>query len=367
MGHPACLWDPGPGHQLRGVVKRKELANWGSTLRALTDLARQGKLSPRALAVLDSRSLVRTLFLASAVRSELIRHLRTDRSADELAELLASRRPDRLRAWLQVGVDVGELRRQGDRYRVSGRRARALADGDEFLVAHYRSMLDYQVGPYAELDTLLRGDPGGGRDDLDRYAEDIAQVSVAATPFVSSVVRRTVTELRPARVLDVGCGSGIYSRVVLDSDPSARVDGVDLAENVIIAARRELAAAGYGSRGQLHVGDVREWLPRSELRFDLVMLLNNIYYFDRARREEIYRQLGTSLTSGGQLLLVSMTTPGSIAAAHLDFMLRCQSGAASLPELGDIQSDLAAAGYETLEVQQLVPTEPLVGIRARRT
>jgi SAM-dependent methyltransferase len=228
-------------------------------------------------------------------------------------------------------------------------------------------MLDYQVGPYAELDLLLQGGPEAGRDDLDRYAEDIAQVSVAAEPFVSSMIRRTVAELRPARVLDVGCGSGIYSKVVLDSNPLVRVDGVELAESVVEAARRQLAEAGYDdTRAQLHVGDIREWLPRSGMRFDLVLLLNNIYYFDRARRQEIYRQMATSLTDGGQLFLVSMTTPGSIAAAHLDFMLRCQSGTASLPEFADLQSDLAAAGYETIELRKLVPTEPFVGIRARR-
>ena len=153
---------------------------------------------------------------------------------------------------------------------------------------------------------------------------------------------------------------------MLDSDPSARVDGVDLAESVIVAARRELAEAGYGTRVQLHVGDIREWLSQSEVHFDLVLLLNNIYYFDRTRRQEIYRELGTCLTNAGQLLLVSMTTPGSIAAAHLDFMLRCQSGTASLPELTDLQCDLAAAGYETIEIRKLVPTEPFVGIRARR-
>ena len=366
MDCPALLRAEGPGHQRRGVLKSKRLTSWGFALDGLTGVARQGHLSVRALAVLDSRGLVRTLFLASAVRSELIGHLRVDRSGDELVEILGVLRPDRLRAWLQVGVDVGELRSRGDRYRVAGRRARALADGDEFLVAHYRSMLDYQVGPYAELDLLVRGDPEGGRDDLDRYAEDIARVSVAAEPFVNSMIRRTVAELRPARVLDVGCGSGIYSKVVLDSDPLVRVDGVDLAESVVVAARRELAEAGYGTRAQLHVGDIREWLARSRVRFDLVMLLNNIYYFDRARRREIYRQLGASLTDGGQLLLVSMTTPGSIAAAHLDFMLRSQVGSASLPELADLQSDLSAVGYETLEVRKLVPTEPFVGIRARR-
>ena len=141
---------------------------------------------------------------------------------------------------------------------------------------------------------------------------------------------------------------------------------MDRAESVIAAARRELAGAGYGTRAQLHVGDIREWLPRSEAHFDLVMLLNNIYYFDPSRRQEIYRQVGTSLTDRGQLLLVSMTTPGSIAAAHLDFMLRSQSGRASLPEVAELRSHLDAAGYEIVEEQKLVPTEPFIGIRARR-
>lgn len=337
--------------------------DWRAAWDGLSDTVLQGRPSARALAILDSRHLVRTLFLSSAVRSGIITHLRSGRSVAELARLTGSRRPDRLRAWLQVGVDVGELRKRGDRYRVSGHRACALAAGDTLLVAHYRSILEYQVGPYAELGAMIR-ELDSGRDDLDRYAEDIAQVSLAALPFISSILRRTLVELRPARVLDVGCGSGSYTRVVLESDPSVRVDGVDLAEDVIAAARRELFEQGYGTRIELHVGDIREWLQRSDIRFDLVMLLNNIYYFESARRQEVYRELGNCLTDRGQLLVVSMTTPGSIAAAHLDFMLRCQAGTASLPEVEDLRTDLLSAGFEIIEEKGLVPAEPLVGVRA---
>jgi SAM-dependent methyltransferase len=337
--------------------------DWRAAWDGLSGTVLQGRPSARALAILDSRHLVRTLFLSSAVRSGIITHLRSGRSVAELARLTGSRRPDRLRAWLQVGVDVGELRKRGDRYRVSGHRACALAAGDTLLVAHYRSILEYQVGPYAELGAMIR-ELDSGRDDLDRYAEDIAQVSLAALPFISSILRRTLVELRPARVLDVGCGSGSYTRVVLESDPSVRVDGVDLAEDVIAAARRELFEQGYGTRIELHVGDIREWLQRSDIRFDLVMLLNNIYYFESARRQEVYQELGNCLTDRGQLLVVSMTTPGSIAAAHLDFMLRCQAGTASLPEVEDLRTDLLSAGFEIIEEKGLVPAEPLVGVRA---
>ena len=167
-------------------------------------------------------------------------------------------------------------------------------------------------------------------------------------------------------ILDVGCGTGIYTKVALESDPDVHVDGIDLAEDVIRSARQELADTGLGSRAELHVGDVRDWLPSSGNKFELVMLLNNIYYFDRTLRKDLYRELGDSLVDGGQLLVATMTAPGSVAAAHLHFMLICQEGTASLPERAELLSDLAAAGYETVEERSLVPTEPFVGIRARR-
>ena len=347
-------------------MHRERLAPVTSALLGMVETARQGRLPARALAIADSRSLVRALFLASATRADLLPYLRTERTLDELIERTGSRRPDRLRAWLGVGADLGELRRRRDRYRVVGIRGRALADGDGLLIAHYRSMLEYQIGPYAELQELLAEGPAQGRGDLERYADDIAKVSLAAAPFVSSLVRSTVSELGPVRILDVGCGTGIYTKVALDADPGAQVDGIDLAQDVIRAARQDMVESGLSSRAQLHVGDVREWLPASGKRFELVMLLNNIYYFDRQQRQELYRQLGASLVDGGQLLVVTMTAPGSVAAAHLHFMLSCQEGTASLPQRAELVSDLAAAGYQTIEERKLVPTEPFVGIRARR-
>ena len=88
----------------------KRAVDWRAALGGLSGTVRQGRPSARALAILDSRHLVRTLFLSSAVRWGIIRHLRSGRSVGELAPTDGeSVRPDRLRAWLQVGVDVGEL------------------------------------------------------------------------------------------------------------------------------------------------------------------------------------------------------------------------------------------------------------------
>jgi 4-hydroxy-2,2'-bipyrrole-5-carbaldehyde O-methyltransferase len=335
-------------------------------LRGLVRTIRAGHAPARVLAISDSRTLVRSLFLASAVRTGLLNYLRDGRSLAEISHETGCLRTERLRAWLDVGTEVGEINWRAGRYHVHGRRARAIAAGDALLGAHYRSMLDYQTGSYADLAALLRSGPGDGRADLDTYADVIAQVSLAAAPFISSFLTRVVTETRPARILDVGCGTAVYSKIAASADRRVRVVGIALAEGVIDAARANLRAAGLAERIQLHTGDIRHWTPGPGVRYDLILLLNNIYYFPRGERVALYERLGGLLSHRGQLVVASLTAPGSVAAAHLNFMLTCQSGAAALPRPGELPGDLASAGFGIAETELIVPGEPFLAVRATR-
>ncbi|HTW08627.1 MAG TPA: class I SAM-dependent methyltransferase [Acidimicrobiales bacterium] len=348
--------------------------DWELAGRGMWETLRQGRTAARALAISDSRALVRSLFLASAVGSGLLEHLRVRPTAAELAERCGFSRPERLLAWLEVGAEVGELgsvrARAGrdERFRLKGRRARALAGGDRLLEAHYRSMLEYQVGPYSELLALLSEQPGTGRDDLSRYAGDIAEVSLAAEPFVAALVACSVRRVAPDRALDIGCGSGAYSEAVLRSSPTVQLDGLDMSDEVVRRAQGRLSRAGLASRAHLEVGEARQWLAgaaRDGRRYQLVMLLNNVYYFARPDRPALYGLVRDVIAPGGELVAVSMDAPGSVAAAHLNFMLRCQAGDASLPRPGELAGDLVAAGYDVVEEARLVPGQPFTGVRAR--
>ena len=144
-------------------------------LRGVLGTVRAGNTTARALAVADSRALVRSLFLSSALRAGLLDYVNDGRSLAELMDHTGCTRPERLQAWLDIGTELGELAVRAGRYRVRGRRARAIVAGDSLLRAHYRSMLDYQVGPYAELESLFRSPIGAGRSDLDDYADDLAE------------------------------------------------------------------------------------------------------------------------------------------------------------------------------------------------
>ena len=337
---------------------------WSAQVRGVLGAIRDGNADAHALAVTDSRAYVRALFLASAVRLDVLGYLTTPRTIGELTDRTGATRDDRLAAWLDVGVGLHELGATDGRYVARGRRARALAGGDAVLTAHYRSMLDYQAAPYRDLAALLRDPPGSGRDDLETHATVIAEVSRAAAPFVRPFLQQLMTDLIPNRVLDAGCGTGVYLHTMLDARPAAEGVGIDLAPDVVAEARKRLHASGLEGRARLHVGDVRVWLATVTDRFELITLLNNVYYFDRAERVDLYRRLRTALTDGGHLLVVTMVTPGSPASAHLHLMLVSQTGHASLPASGEVERDLRLAGFTSIETTALVPTEPFVGIRA---
>ncbi len=70
------------------------------------------------------------------------------------------------------------------------------------------------------------------------------------------------------------------------------------------------------------------------------------------------------LTPPGHLIVTTLAAPGSVAAAHLNFMLACQAGAAALPRDGEIEADLAEAGFADVQAQPIVPTEPFLAVRA---
>jgi hypothetical protein len=52
------------------------------------------------------------------------------------------------------------------------------------------------------------------------------------------------------------------------------------------------------------------------------------------------------------------------AAAHLNFMLAGQAGAAALPRTGELEADLAEAGFAGIHAEPIVPTEPFLAVRA---
>jgi ubiquinone/menaquinone biosynthesis C-methylase UbiE len=86
----------------------------------------------------------------------------------------------------------------------------------------------------------------------------------------------------PARVLDLGTGTGKAAQLVAERFPSAEIAGVDLSPAMVEEARR-LLPAGLAGRVRFEVGDASA-LPFPDGAFDLVVLLNMIPFFGELAR-----------------------------------------------------------------------------------
>ncbi len=310
----------------------------------------------------DVEAFARTGFLRVAVRSGLLDALAGgDVSGSDLAARLEAVNTDLLDALLQLGVELGELGERSGRYRLRGRRAKALVSSDA-LQALVLEVSEYHGSVYQHLPERIRGAPLG--DYLPGTATLVARSSRLAEPFVAAFVRHLVGERRPGSLLEIGCGSGVYMRHALESDPDLTAVGIDMQPEVVAMATSNLGSWGLGGRATIRTADVRSLTDGFDGPFDLITLYNNIYYFPTAQRTDLFSDLARRLAPGGAIALVSMMGRGSISSADLDLTVRSTIGCGPLPRLDELPGQLRKAGLTKIEQTRLIPPEPLYGMVA---
>ncbi len=162
---------------------------------------------------------------------------------------------DLLAAYLRVLGAAGLITGEGS-WRLT-RLGRAVV-GDDVVRASYEGFGGYHTELYRDLPVLLRGGPG--RRDTAENGEVIARLSAAIYPLIRDLLVRTVTERRPRRVLDIGCGAGLHLAAMLEAAPGATGVGVDVDPDAAALARRTLSERGLADRASVEAVDIRKAL-----------------------------------------------------------------------------------------------------------
>ncbi len=117
-------------------------------------------------------------------------------------------------------------------------------------------------------------------------------------PAVPGLVQRLTAD-PPARVLDVGCGTGWSSIAIARAYPKVTVVGLDLDEASIAEARANAEASGVADRTTFEVHDAAD--PEVDGAFDLVCAFETIH--DMTDPVAALQAMRSLRAEGGTLLL----------------------------------------------------------------
>jgi len=147
-----------------------------------------------------------------------------------------------------------------------------------------------------------------------------------------------------ARVLDVGCGVGRWSRLL--ARRGARVTGIDLAPTMIREARRRTSAQGLAARCRFLIGDCAR-LGLTE-RFELILSVTvQQHILDDQALCESLRGLRAHLAKGGRVVLLE--------AAPEEAVARCDSTIFKARSRAEYLRLFAAAGFSVRAIRGVDP------------
>ena len=94
------------------------------------------------------------------------------------------------------------------------------------------------------------------------------------------------------RILDVGCGTGEFERLILSEHPEQRMVGIDISERMLSAARKKCAAHS----GAAFLRANASALPFPDDSFEVIVSASALHYFDQpmASLQEMRRVLAPS-------------------------------------------------------------------------
>jgi tRNA (cmo5U34)-methyltransferase len=121
--------------------------------------------------------------------------------------------------------------------------------------------------------------------------DDLFSIATSLIPFESD---------RAIEVLDLGAGTGLFSKHVLAAFPNARFTLVDLAEKLLDVARRRFA--GRPAQFAYVTADYRELEPSPQV--DVVISSLSIHHLTDDEKQELFRRVFRLIRDGGVFLNV---------------------------------------------------------------
>jgi tRNA (cmo5U34)-methyltransferase len=151
------------------------------------------------------------------------------------------------------------------------------------------------------------------------------------------------------RFLDVGCGDGAMSELLLGVAPGAHAVLLDYSEPMLARARQRFGASPnwQEARGDLRASDWREGLPGGD--YDVVVSGYAIHHLPAVRKRELFGEIRELLAPGGMFVNMDFVSIGGPLSGLFDEQLVANAIAAERSSGGErsdaeVERDLLADG-----------------------
>ncbi|HLL49251.1 MAG TPA: methyltransferase domain-containing protein [Thermomicrobiales bacterium] len=251
-----------------------------------------------------------------------------DQGSATTAELATRARTNEryTREWLEQQATAGYLACDNPEASIDERRFR-LPDGYAAVLVESESLLgmasvaQLAVGAMAPLQQLLHsfrtGDgvpyadygvdlhEGVARANRPAFIHQLAQEWIGAMPDIDA---RLQTD-PPARVADIGMGQGWSSIALARAYPKARIDGFDLDEASVAAARENARAAGVEDRVTMYARNAGD--PELAGQYDFALAVECVH--DMADPVAVLGAMRRLVGPGGTVLIIDERVPDAFA------------------------------------------------------
>lgn len=307
--------------------------------------------------------------LAASVRLGLFSHIaggaRT--AADVAAAASASARGTRM--LLDALVTLGLLMKERDHYALTPPAAQYLVrESPDYVGAVWEGKMFFE--PWEHLTEVVRTGRPFRRLETSEAAEQFFPALVRALHVMSVAPARRMAEALGAgaggdeglRVLDVACGSAVWSIAVAELDPRARVTAQDFPQ-LFETTREYLRRHGVEDRYDFLPGNLRE-VEFGEGLYDLAILGNIVHSEGEASSRDLLRRLRRALRPGGRVAVIDMipnderTAPPFPLFFALNMLVNTEEG--DTYTLAEYAEWLRDAGFPHVSTADIGSHSPLI-------